>query len=713
MSKQVNLKKKFTIPYRYINREISWLKFNLRVLNEAGNKNIPLLERVRFLSIAANNLDEFFMVRVAGIFNQIKERIDVVSVDGLNPEQQLEQIVDKTKKLLKISNDTWANLKLDLNKEGIFFVRYDELNSSEKTRLGKYFKENIYPVLTPLIIDPTHPFPFIPNQGLFVVMSMLKKKKSKTKKKFSLILIPKKIDRFVNISNKVGIKKYISIENIISSYASYLFTDYKLIKSTSARIIRDSDIEIEEEAEDLVLYLEQALKKRKRGRIVKLEIRSNIDEDIRKFIIKSLEVKKDHIYEIDSFVGTHQIDEIYNKNNSNLIFKPFNPRPLERLKQYNNNYFDAIRAKDFIVHHPYETFDSVIQFLNQAAQDPDVIAIKQTLYRTTVDSPIVKALIDAAEKGKSVTAVVEIKARFDEEKNITLANALEKSGVQVVYGFVTLKTHAKASLVVRKEGKKMLTYVHIGTGNYHPINAKIYTDLSFFSSDTIIGKDVESFFNFVTGNSKPKNLKKIVLSPHGIRLKIYNLIDQEIKNFKIGKNAEIWAKMNSLVDQGIIDKFYQASKAGVKIFLFVRGICCLRAGIPNLSENITVKSIVGRFLEHSRIFCFANGHSMPSRSNLVFIGSADLMTRNLDRRIEIIIPIINSTVHEQVLDQIMVANYKDTSQSWLLNKDDNYVKIKNTKNNEFSAHSYFMKNPSLSGRGQTSGLYMPEKIKIN
>ena len=713
MSKQVNLKKKFTIPYRYINREISWLKFNLRVLNEAGNKNIPLLERVRFLSIAANNLDEFFMVRVAGIFNQIKERIDVVSVDGLNPEHQLEQIVDKTKKLLKISNDTWANLKLDLNKEGIFFVRYDELNSSEKTRLGKYFKENIYPVLTPLIIDPTHPFPFIPNQGLFVVMSMLKKKKSKTKKKFSLILIPKKIDRFVNISNKVGIKKYISIENIISSYASYLFTDYKLIKSTSARIIRDSDIEIEEEAEDLVLYLEQALKKRKRGRIVKLEIRSNIDEDIRKFIIKSLEVKKDHIYEIDSFVGTHQIDEIYNKNNSNLIFKPFNPRPLERLKQYNNNYFDAIRAKDFIVHHPYETFDSVIEFLNQAAQDPDVIAIKQTLYRTTVDSPIVKALIDAAEKGKSVTAVVEIKARFDEEKNISLANALEKSGVQVVYGFVTLKTHAKASLVVRKEGKKMLTYVHIGTGNYHPINAKIYTDLSFFSSDTIIGKDVESFFNFVTGNSKPKNLKKIVLSPHGIRLKIYNLIDQEIKNFKIGKNAEIWAKMNSLVDQGIIDKFYQASKAGVKIFLFVRGICCLRAGIPNLSENITVKSIVGRFLEHSRIFCFANGHSMPSRSNLVFIGSADLMTRNLDRRIEIIIPIINSTVHEQVLDQIMVANYKDTSQSWLLNKDDNYVKIKNTKNNEFSAHSYFMKNPSLSGRGQTSGLFMPEKIKIN
>ena len=713
MPKQVNVKKNSITPYRYINREISWLKFNLRVLSEAGNSSIPLLERVRFLSIASNNLDEFFMVRVAGIFNQIKEGVDVVSADGLNPEQQLEQIVDKTKILLKKSNDVWANLKINLNKEGIFFVRYNELSSSEKTRLVKYFKDNIYPVLTPLMIDSSHPFPFIPNQGLFVVISLVKKKKNKNKKKFGLVLIPKKIERFINISNKQDIKKYISIEHVISSYANILFPDYKLIKSTSARIIRDSDIEIQEEAEDLVLYLEQALKKRKRGRVVKLEIRSNIDDDLRKFILKNLDVKKDQVYEIDSFVGTHQIDEIYNKANSNHVFKPFNPRSLERLKQYNNNYFDTIKAKDFIVHHPYETFDSIIQFLNQAAQDPSVIAIKQTLYRTTVDSPIVMALIDAAEKGKSVTAVVEIKARFDEEKNISLANTLEKSGVQVVYGFVTLKTHAKSCLVVRKENKKMRTYVHIGTGNYHPVNAKIYTDLSFFSSDPIIGKDIESFFNYVTGNSKPRILKKIILSPNDIRSKLYNLIDQEINNIKLGKNAEIWAKMNSLVDQGMIDKFYQASKAGVKIFLFVRGICCLRAGIENLSENITVKSIVGRFLEHSRIFCFANGGPMPSRANLIFIGSADLMTRNLDRRIEIIIPIINSTVHEQVLDQIMVANYKDTSQSWLLNKDDNYVKIKNTKNNEFSAHSYFMKNPSLSGRGQTSGLFMPEKIKIN
>jgi polyphosphate kinase len=713
MPKQVNLKDNPTKTHRYINREISWLKFNLRVLSEAGNKNIPLLERVRFLSIAANNLDEFFMVRVAGIFNQIRERVDVVSTDGLNPEQQLDKIIDTTKFLLKKSNDVWANLKVNLNKEGIFFVRYNELNISEKIRLGKYFREYIYPVLTPMIIDPAHPFPFIPNQGLFVVMSLKKKKKNKNKKRFSLILIPKKIERFFNISKKEGIKKYISTEHIISSYANILFPDYKIVKSTSARIIRDSDIEIEEEAEDLVLYLEQALKKRKRGRIVKLEIRSNIDEDLRKFIVKNLEVKKSQIYEIDSFVGSHQIDEIYNKGNSNYIFKPFNPRPLERLKQHNNNYFDAIKTKDFIVHHPYETFDSVIQFLNQAAQDSNVIAIKQTLYRTTVDSPIVKALIEAAEKGKSVTAVVEIKARFDEEKNISLANALEKSGVQVVYGFLTLKTHAKASLVVRKEDKKMRTYVHIGTGNYHPINAKIYTDLSFFSADPIIGKDIESFFNYVTGNSKPKNLKKIILSPNDIRSKLYNLIDQEINNIKLGKNAEIWAKMNSLVDQGMIDKFYQASKAGVKIFLFIRGICCLRAGIENLSENIVVKSIVGRFLEHSRIYCFANGHPMPSRSNLIFIGSADLMTRNLDRRIEIIMPIINLTVHEQVLDQIMVANYKDTSQSWFLNKDDNYTKIKSSKNNEFSAHNYFIKNPSLSGRGQGSSLNMPQKITIN
>ena len=695
---------------KYINREISWLKFNLRVIAEASNLKNPILERLKFLSIAANNLDEFFMVRVAGIYNQIKDKVSFLSHDGLTSEKQLERIIIKTKKLLAASNESWSNLKVDLSKEGILFASYRDLNKSEKVRLNKIFRENIYPILTPLIIDPSHPFPFIPNKGHFLVM--LLNKRNKSKKFYATILIPQNIDRFINISNRVDVKKYLSIEHIISNYVNYLFPGYHLNKYTSVRIIRDSDIEFEEEAEDLILYLEKALKKRRRGRIVKLEIRSNADPLLKKFVNKKLEVTKDEVYEMDSFVGVHQIDQIYNKQKTNLVFKSFNPRQVERLKQFNDNYFATIKAKDFIVHHPYETFDAVIQFLIQAAEDPNVFAIKQTLYRTTSDSPIVKALVLAAEKGKSVTAVVEVKARFDEEKNISLASTLEKAGVQVVYGFIKLKTHAKASLIVRKEKNKLVSYVHLGTGNYHPINAKIYTDLSFFSSDKIICEDVEKFFNYITTYAEPKKLKKLILSPLSLRTKLYSLIDQEIENKSKGKHAEIWIKLNSLVDKAMIDRLYQASNAGVKICLFVRGICCLKPGIKGLSENIIVKSIVGRFLEHSRIYCFANGEIMPSRSNLAFFSSADLMTRNLDRRVELLIPIENSTVHEQVLDQIMLANYKDAENSWFLKSDESYEKIKTTAENNFSAHNYFMKNPSLSGRGSSINLSMPEKLRL-
>ena len=695
---------------KYINREISWLKFNLRVLAEASNLKNPTLERLKFLSIAANNLDEFFMVRVAGIYNQIKDKVSFLSHDGLTSEKQLERIIIKTKKLLSTSNEAWSNLKVDLSKEGILFASYRDLNKSEKVRLNKIFRENIYPILTPLIIDPSHPFPFIPNKGHFLVM--LLNKRNKSKKFFATILIPNNIERFINISNRADIKKYLSIEHIISNYVNYLFPGYHLNKYTSVRIIRDSDIEFEEEAEDLIMYLEKALKKRRRGRIVKLEIRSNADPLLKKFVYKKLEVTEDEVYEMDSFVGVHQIDQIYNKKNANLVFKSFSPRQVERLKQFKDDYFATIKAKDFIVHHPYETFDAVIQFLTQAAEDPNVIAIKQTLYRTTSDSPVVKALVLAAEKGKSVTAVVEVKARFDEETNISLASTLEKAGVQVVYGFVKLKTHAKASLIVRKEKSKLVSYVHLGTGNYHPINAKIYTDLSFFSSDKIICEDVEKFFNYITTYAEPKKLKKLILSPLSLRTKLYSLIDQEIENKSKGKHAEIWIKLNSLVDKAMIDKLYQASNAGVKICLFVRGICCLKPGIKGLSENIIVKSIVGRFLEHSRIYCFANGEIMPSRSNLAFFSSADLMTRNLDRRVELFIPIENSTVHEQVLDQIMLANYKDAENSWFLKSDESYEKIKVTEEDNFSAHSYFMKNPSLSGRGSSINLNMPEKLRL-
>ena len=695
---------------KYINREISWLKFNLRVLAEASNLKNPTLERLKFLSIAANNLDEFFMVRVAGIYNQIKDKVSFLSHDGLTSEKQLERIIIKTKKLLSTSNEAWSNLKVDLSKEGILFASYRDLNKSEKVRLNKIFRENIYPILTPLIIDPSHPFPFIPNKGHFLVM--LLNKRNKSKKFFATILIPNNIERFINISNRADIKKYLSIEHIISNYVNYLFPGYHLNKYTSVRIIRDSDIEFEEEAEDLIMYLEKALKKRRRGRIVKLEIRSNADPLLKKFVYKKLEVTEDEVYEMDSFVGVHQIDQIYNKKNTNLVFKSFSPRQVERLKQFKDDYFATIKAKDFIVHHPYETFDAVIQFLTQAAEDPNVIAIKQTLYRTTSDSPIVKALVLAAEKGKSVTAVVEVKARFDEETNISLASTLEKAGVQVVYGFVKLKTHAKASLIVRKEKSKLVSYVHLGTGNYHPINAKIYTDLSFFSSDKIICEDVEKFFNYITTYAEPKKLKKLILSPISLRTKLYSLIDQEIENKSKGKHAEIWIKLNSLVDKAMIDKLYQASNAGVKICLFVRGICCLKPGIKGLSENIIVKSIVGRFLEHSRIYCFANGEIMPSRSNLAFFSSADLMTRNLDRRVELFIPVENSTVHEQVLDQIMLANYKDAENSWFLKSDESYEKIKVTEEDNFSAHNYFMKNPSLSGRGSSINLSMPEKLRL-
>ena len=695
---------------KYINREISWLKFNLRVLAEASNLKNPTLERLKFLSIAANNLDEFFMVRVAGIYTQIKDKVSFLSHDGLTSEQQLKNIIIDTKKLLSNSNEAWSKLKIDLDKSGILFVSYRDLNKSEKVRLNKIFRENIYPVLTPLIIEPSHPFPFIPNKGHFLVM--LLNKRNKSKKFYATILIPQNIDRFINISNRADVKKYLSIEHIISNYVNYLFPGYRLNKYTSVRIIRDSDIEFEEEAEDLILYLEKALKKRRRGRIVKLEIRSNADPLLKKFVYKKLEVTEDEVYEMESFVGVHQIDQIYNKKNANLVFKSFNPRQVERLKQFNDDYFATIKAKDFIVHHPYETFDAVIQFLNQAAEDPNVIAIKQTLYRTTSDSPIVKALIQASEKGKSVTAVVEVKARFDEETNISLASTLEKAGVQVVYGFIKLKTHAKSSLIVRKEKNKLVSYVHLGTGNYHPINAKIYTDLSFFSSDKIICEDVEKFFNYITTYAEPKKLKKIILSPLFLRTKLYSLIDQEIENKSKGKHAEIWIKLNSLVDKAMIDKLYEASNVGVKICLFVRGICCLKPGIKGLSENIIVKSIVGRFLEHSRIFCFANGEMMPSRSNLAFFSSADLMTRNLNRRVELFIPIENSTVHEQVLDQIMLANYKDAENSWFLKSDESYEKINVTAEDNFSAHSYFMKNPSLSGRGSSINLSMPEKLRL-
>ena len=695
---------------KYINRELSWLKFNDRVLLEAQNAENPLYERVKFLSIAGSNLDEFFMVRVAGLFSQIKQEVDSLSSDGLNPEEQMNEVVSETKKLLKKQNKIYKELLSQLKKTNIILVKPESLSKSEKKKIFKIFYEEIYPLLTPSAIDPAHPFPFIINQGRALAMKL--KKKNKKRILNSIIVIPKALPRFFEVSGTKNSKKYVIIDDLISFFASEIFPDHEVEFKMIFRVIRDSDVEIQEEAEDLVRSFELALKKRRTGDIVRLEILKNSNKELVKFITNKLNINADYIYYIEGLVGIQDIDQICKVKNQKLKFKSFNPRDVERLKENNYDFFETIKKKDLIVHHPFETFDAVIELLNQAANDKKVIAIKQTLYRTTLDSPIVKALIVAAENGKAVTALIEIKARFDEEANIQLARSLEKSGVKIVYGFAKYKTHAKSSLILRREQGKIQTYVHLGTGNYHPVNAKIYTDLSLFSSDKKLASDVEKFFNYVTGYAKPRNLNKISISPINLRKTLNEQIDKEILNSKKGKKAEIWAKMTSLVDPDIIDKFYEASNVGVKINLFVRGVCCLRPGLKNNSENIVVKSIIGRFLEHSRIYCFANGKSLPNRDAKVFISSADLMPRNLNRRVELLVPIENKTVHEQVLDQIMLANYLDNKQSWILDESGNYKKIQYSKSDSFSAHDYFMKNPSLSGIGKAKLKMKPKKLNL-
>ena len=704
------IENKFNNLDRFINREISWLKFNERVLLEANNKDIPIFERVKFLSIAGSNLDEFFMVRVAGLHSQIKQDVESLSSDGLTPNEQMDGVIKKTKELLDLQNKIYNNLINILEKKNISLSKPHLLNKEEKKQLKKIFLDEIYPLLTPSAIDPAHPFPFIGNRERAIVLHLKKKNKNKTLN--SIIVIPKSLQRFIRIKNPKKIHKYVIIDDVIDFFISDIFPDHIPTGKMIFRITRDSDVEFQEESEDLVHSFELALKKRRTGDIVRLEILENSDPQIVNFIKDKLKVVEEYIYNVSGLVGIQDIDQLCSIKHSKDTYKPFKPREVERLRENNNNFFETIKKKDLIVHHPFETFDSVIEFLNQAAIDKKVLAIKQTLYRTTLDSPIVKALITAAENGKLVTAVIEIKARFDEESNILLSRSLEKAGVQIVYGFAKYKTHAKSSLVLRREGTKIQTYFHLGTGNYHPVNAKIYTDLSLFSSNKLIASDVEKFFNYVTGYAKPKNLNKIAISPINLRETIEKCIDSEINNAHKNKPSQIWFKLNSLVDSKVIDKLYEASCAGVKIHLFIRGICCLKPGVKGLSENIIVKSIIGRFLEHSRIYCFANGKLMPSRKAKVFISSADMMPRNLNRRVELLIPIENKTVHEQVLDQIMVANYLDNVQSWQLDSFTNYNKVKYNNNDSFSAHEYFMNNPSLSGRGKSKLKFKPKKLQL-
>jgi polyphosphate kinase len=693
---------------RYFNRELSWLAFNRRVLEEACNPKHPLLERVRFLSISANNLDEFFMVRVAGLKAHQALGVEELSPEGMTVAQQLAAIIAEADRLVTSQHEVWGELQVQLDGAGMHVIGEEPLDADAENWLDQHFREQIFPVLTPQAIDPAHPFPFIPNKGLTLIFEL---KKGRTSVR-ELVMAPATLPRFIRIPGETG--RYIALETLIRRKTSYLFPKYDVLRGGAFRIIRDSDIEVEEEAEDLALYFRTAIKRRRRGRVVRLELEPDMPEGLVGEVIEGLGAENAIISQTRGFLGMNDLSQLVDEERPDLKFPPFNPRFPERIREHGGDCFAAIKEKDILVHHPYESFEVVVEFIQQAAADPDVIAIKQTLYRAGKQSAIIKALIDAAEAGKSVTAVIELKARFDEEQNLMWANALERAGVQVVYGFIEWKTHAKVSMVVRREEKGFRTYCHFGTGNYHPVTAKIYTDLSYFTANPVTGRDAAKLFNYITGYLEPRNLKQLVISPQNMRAELIRLVDAEIAAKKDGKPAGIWAKLNSLVDPIMIDKLYEASGAGVPIDLVVRGICCLRPGVPALSENIYVKSIVGRFLEHGRMWCFANGHDLPSPEAKVYISSADWMPRNFDRRIEYMLPIENKTVHAQLLDQVMVANLIDNEQAWRLNSDGTYTRLQPKPGQEFNLHDYFMANPSLSGRGQAlkKGRKVP-KLRFN
>ncbi|MEO1967425.1 MAG: RNA degradosome polyphosphate kinase [Sphingomonadaceae bacterium] len=679
---------------RYVNRELSWLAFNRRVLAEAENTRYPLLERLRFLSISASNLDEFTMIRVAGLEGMATRGIETTAIDGTTPRQQLDAIREDVLRIEDRQQAILTDLRHMLAEEGMLIAEIDQLSMRKQEWLQQYFENEVLPLITPQAIDPSHPFPFVANLGMGVIFT-LERIKGGTDL-VEMVLIPSGAPRFVRVPGDKAI--YIAIEQLIVRFADLLFPGFRIKGDGLFRVLRDSDIEVEEEAEDLVRVFRSAIQRRRRGRAVLLELDEECDHEAEAVLREEFDVDSAMVVKTDGMLGLRHLDAICAEPRPDLKFSPFSPRYPERVLEHDGDCFAAIREKDIIIHHPYESFEVVVDFVQQAARDPSVVSIKQTLYRAGDQSPIINALVEAAQNGKAVTAVVELKARFDEERNLKWANELERAGVQVIYGFVEWKTHAKVSLVVRREDNSYRTYCHFGTGNYHPVTAKLYTDLSFFTADPSFGRDAAKLFNFITGYVEPHDLERLAISPLNLRDELYARIDREIEFARKGRPAGIWAKLNSLTEKGVIDRLYAASQAGVEITLVVRGICSLRAGVPGLSENIKVKSIIGRFLEHSRIWSFGNGYQLPSRRAKVYITSADAMSRNLDRRVEVLVPITNSTVHDQVLDQVMLANILDTERSWRLDPDGEYHRMAIGEGG-FNCHDYFMSNPSLSGRG--------------
>ena len=702
------------LSLRYFNRELSWLQFNARVLDEAQNPDVPLMERLRFLSISASNLDEFYMVRVAGLRTQELAGLSELSTDGMTPRKQLAKIAKQVDKITKAQDKCWSDLRSKMKKQNIRVRNFDRLSESEIETIGELYELNVLPLLSPISVGPAQPFPFIANLGFGLVLS-LGRDAEEDGNHYGLIPVPAHVPRFLplSISSKGKSRDYVCIEDVLRHFAGDLFSDAKILECGGFRITRDSDIAVDEEAEDLVRHFEFLLKKRRRGRVIRLEMAGKMSDDMREFLMDSFECWNEYVQDNSRFLGMSDLSQLITNQRHDLLFDPFQARFPERIREFDGDCFGAIAAKDILVHHPYEEFSVVVQFLQQAAHDPHVLGIKQTLYRTSDDSPIVRALIEAAENGKNVTALLELKARFDEATNIRWARDLERAGAQVVYGFIDYKTHAKVSLVIRREGQKLRSYTHLGTGNYHAQNAKIYTDLALFTADPVMGRDVGKLFNFVTSQSEPKTLEKLVIAPIGLRESLYAHIDAEIAHAKAGRSAAIWAKMNALVDRGVIEKLYEASQAGVMIDLVVRGICCLRPGVDGLSDNIRVKSIVGRFLEHSRIACFGNGHSLPNPKAKIFFSSADWMPRNLNNRVETLIPVEAPTVRRQVQDQIMVANLNDNTNSWVLRSNGHYDRVPPAADEEaFSAHAYFMNNPSLSGRGKSLDYNAPKELEL-